>query len=148
MIKTLTASVVASLAVTLAACTLFVGGTPEANLGGAIESTLKQLNGGLAVGIDGTALANVKAGTCNLIGNPTIATNTPAFMDCAATGVVSGDIVLSPGAAAQPVGWSIVGAHASSTSGYITFAVANLTGASGLPPVTATSSVAYVAIRR
>lgn len=99
---------------------------------------------GLQLGTSGTSLSQIVKGTCNLVGGTVAATST-AFADCAVTGVVDGDLVFATFATSTP-GATIVGARASSTSGFITVKVLNLSGASR--DITAFgTSTAYVVIR-
>lgn len=105
------------------------------------------------LGIDPTNFSKILAGTCTLIVQATAQTaSTSAPYDCAVTGVVAGDVV-NPGgfstttataAWGNTPGWIIVGAKASTTSGFITFMVANQTGtASSLSTTGLASSTNY-----
>lgn len=109
---------------------------------------------GLQVGTttSATTFAGFQASTCDLIGSGVSQTaSTTAVYDCLASGVVPGDKVvaqLASSTVAVGLGWSIVGAKASSTAGYITVILANLTGATKVPAATSVgSSTAYYAWR-
>lgn len=99
----------------------------------------------------GTQIDNLLVGTCNMVGMDVTqtATTTSAY-DCAVTGVVAGDIVLANFPTTTPstnLGWHLLGVNASSTAGYITFLVQNLTGADAVPSASAVgSSTPYMVI--
>lgn len=101
----------------------------------------------LKTGQLGTQATLEKWGTCNLIGTPTITATSSAPMDCAITGIVAGDNLTLHMATTSRISaasyWSIVGYSASSTSGYATVNIYNGTGADGVPPIGATSSLQY-----
>lgn len=97
----------------------------------------------LTLGSSGTALAQIVKGTCNLVGG-SIAATSSAPADCAVTGVKSGDIVLAT--LATSTNGVITGARASSTDGYITVRVFNLTGAASSVSALG-SSTAYFILR-
>lgn len=85
-------------------------------------------------------------GTCSLIAPSfTVTASSTVAMDCAVTGVVSGDIVFAQFAtsSAQFLGWWIDGASASSTSGYITVRVTNGLGVAAVLPASLASSTQY-----
>lgn len=89
--------------------------------------------------------------TCALIVNTTIAATSTKNYDCAVTGVTPNDIVLAGTiASSTPAQGSVfvVGASASSTAGFITFTVVNLTGAVYNPATTGFgSSTPYLIIK-
>lgn len=92
------------------------------------------LAGGISVGPTGTFNQNTQFGTCNLLGtNNSIAATSTANYDCAVPGIKSGDIVFedpSSSLGAGVIGNIFpIGAHASTTNGYITFTLMNLSGA-------------------
>jgi hypothetical protein len=99
-----------------------------------------------AGGANGTRLGPIISGNCALIVNAqTVTASTTKAFDCAVTGVVSGDPVWAQFATTTPGtvpsnGWAIVGAAASSTNGFITVLVSNLTGATASPNVLGISS--------
>lgn len=97
-----------------------------------------------------TRLSNLQFGTCSLIaGSYTVAASTTVAMDCAITGVVSTDGVFAQFATStiNGGGWSIRGASASSTAGFVTISVVNATGGSGLIPASLASSTKYIILR-
>ena len=104
------------------------------------------------LGSNGTPLALVKTGTCNFVGmdSSQTATTTVAY-DCAVTGVQAGDVVILGRATTTPttnLGFPIVGANASSTSGYITALFENLTGGDVVPSsIKVGSSTPYLILR-
>ena len=104
------------------------------------------------LGNDGTPIAELITGTCNLTGmdGSHAATTTKAY-DCAVTGVQTGDIVFVGQATTTPTtnyGWRVMGANASSTNGFITVHVLNLTGGAATPSASAVgSSTPYLIIR-
>lgn len=90
----------------------------------------------------------VAVGTCSLIAPSfTVAASTTVSMDCAVSGVTSGDFVFAQFATSTTLGngWAINGASASTTAGYATFRVTNWTGASGIIPASLASSTQYQA---
>lgn len=104
------------------------------------------------LGDNGTPIAELIVGTCNLTGMDAshTATTSKAY-DCAVTGVVAGDVVFVGQATTTPTtnyGWRTLGANASSTSGYITVHVMNLTGGDAVPSATSVgSSTPYLILR-
>lgn len=107
----------------------------------------------LQIGTNGTSLSQLLKGNCALIGmDASQAATTTEPYDCAVANVKSGDVVLaqlelSASLGTQP-GWVITGAKASTTPGYITVLVENITGAAAVPSVTGVgSSTAFVALR-
>lgn len=91
-----------------------------------------------AIGSSGTALTQALSGTCNqLMPGQIVAASSTLYMDCAVTSVVSGDkvFVQLPMSATSTInatsttgGWVFLGAVASTTSGYISFAWQNRIG--------------------
>ncbi len=89
--------------------------------------------------------AHLIVGTCALLGlDVSQAASTTVPYDCAVTGVTSSDNVIasfstttavSVGWAGQP-SWLISGAKASSTAGFITIGLTNLSGAAKVPSAT------------
>jgi len=99
---------------------------------------------GLQLGTSGSSMTQIIKGTCDLVGGTVAATST-AFGSCAVTGVVDGDLVFAS-LATSSASAAIAGARASSTSGFITVKVLNLSGASR--DITAFgSSTAYFIVR-
>ena len=130
---------VLGLAVILGAAAFFgltaKGHTLLGSAGNAAETYYNSqwLVGGVQIGQTGTLNANTQFGTCNLIGGAKgiTATSTSNF-DCAVTGIQAGDLVLPDPSANETTGVihniMIQKAVASSTAGYITFTLVNLTG--------------------
>lgn len=108
-------------------------------------------DGKLTIGVTGTPLADVKAGTCSLIASSyTVAASSTVPMDCAIANVVSTDVPFAQFATSSTAtfgGWSIRGASASTTAGFITISVVNGTGASGVIPASIASSTKYFVMR-
>jgi hypothetical protein len=117
---------------------------------GSTQQTSVSSAGAVTIGATGTATAGDQWGTCSLIAPSfTVAASTTVPMDCAVTGAVSTDFVLTQFAtsSANGQGWSIKGAAASTTSGFVTLRVANETGTSAIIPASIASSTKYL-IRR
>lgn len=99
------------------------------------------------LGTNPTNLSKLLMGTCSLIsGAYNIAASSTVAMDCAITGVVSTDGVFAQFATSTNAvqGWSVAGASASSTAGYITLSVVNGTGAAAIIPASVASSTKYI----
>lgn len=90
------------------------------------------------IGANGTDFTQIISGTCNQIPpNQAVGASSTLYMDCAVTGVASGDVVLATlptnatstiNATSTSGGWKFIGATASSTAGYIQFAWQNKIG--------------------
>ncbi len=104
--------------------------------------------GGAGFGSSGQAVNNLVFGTCNLTGQTTLSTGTSSIakMDCVATGVKSGDVVDVQLPNTATSSWTIVGASASTTSGYIQVLLNN-TSATTTIPTTVKNGVQYKAFR-
>lgn len=123
---------------TLAFLGIHLGGLPTqvGSTGNAAETYYNSnwLVGGIQVGPTGTLNANSQFGTCNLIGGSAgiSATSTKNF-DCAVTGIQKGDVVMGDLGINAPftsgAGFVVSAAQASTTAGYITYTILNLTGA-------------------
>lgn len=97
-----------------------------------------------------SSINNLAFSSCSLISNAfTVTASSTLPMDCAVAAAVSGDIVFGQFATstANGGGWVIVGASASSTSGYITFRVRNDTGTNAVIPASIASSTMYLDLR-
>ncbi len=108
---------------------------------GALEA-----DGTSQIGASGTAFNQVLEGKSSLIASSfTVGATTTVSMDIAVTGALTGDTVFASFATTSAVGgWAIVGASASTTAGFDTLRVMNLTGASNVIPASiASSSVSY-----
>lgn len=105
------------------------------------------------IGQVGTQHSVILSGTCNILADSSITATTTGFADCAATGVVAADKVFFTLATTSPsgfiYGFHVMGANASSTSGFITFSIKNNTGADRIPAATALfgSSTQYWVVR-
>jgi hypothetical protein len=156
MIKNILTSTVVALATSIVVTVLVLSAPskPVTNevktLGAGIETVLTQFGGGIKVGNRANlpSITQLIAGSCNLISadSAQLATTTASY-DCAVTGVRSGDKVIasmstSTNASANFLtsGWAIRSAHASTTNGYITIDVMNLTGKSTILSSTAVGS--------
>lgn len=98
-----------------------------------------------------TRLSGLAFGVCNLIAtNYTVAASSTVPMDCALTGVVPTDGVFAQFASSTATsfgGWSVRGASASSTAGFITISVVNGTGGAALIPQSIASTTKYIILR-
>lgn len=106
---------------------------------GPTHQQLEQFRQGLLIGDRfGTELKAFNSGTCNLLGMDAsaAATSTTSY-DCAVTGVLSTDKVEVDLGTSSPAvlygGWPVMNAYASTTNGFITVRVMNLTGAAVVP---------------
>lgn len=107
----------------------------------AVGTTATVTQNKLTIGNSGTAIGDAIYGTCALTVPPwaNIPATTSKPFDCAVTGVVSTAVVIAQIATttASPYttfgGWSIEGADASSTAGFITVVLRNGTGAVSNP---------------
>ena len=121
---------------------------------------LSTLTGGAKIGASGSTVNQIVKGTCNLYSGTnitTIAASSTVNLDCQGgvssptvlSGVVSGDVVFIQAPATMPstfLGLRVVGATASTTSGYIQVALLNGTGATYTLASAATSSLRYLDI--
>lgn len=111
------------------------------------------LVGGNQIGPTGTLNGNTQFGGCNLIGGSAgiAATSTKNF-DCAVSGILPGDVIFGDPSPLAPPGtiynFPIVKVQASSTAGFVTFTIANLSGAAtstlGVP---ITNGIEYLTFR-
>lgn len=118
---------------------IHLGGLSSAQLGSTGNAAETYYNsqwlvGGNQIGPTGTLNANSQFGTCNIIGGAAgISATTTKNFDCAVTGIQKGDFVLGDLGMNAPLtpgaGFVVTEAQASSTAGYITFSILNLTGA-------------------
>lgn len=157
-IKLLIVAVVALAALGLGLA--FLTGNDAPRSGAVVTSTTQAIQkaagfiagtSGIKFGTSGSTVTQLLVGTCNLISDASIAATSTAAVDCAVTGSVAGDKVFVSLATTTPstnLGWRITGANASSTSGYITVKLMNLTGAAAVPSVSSVgSSTQYLIIR-
>lgn len=100
-------------------------------------------------GSSGSRVGPIITGTCSLIAPSfTVAASTTVSMDCAVTGVVTGDVVFAQFATSTSNGngWIVTGASASTTSNYITLRVTNFVGVSSIIPASIASSTTYLVL--
>lgn len=94
-------------------------------------------------GTNGSRVGPVIVGTAAIIGASTVTATTSAAFDIAITGIVPGDIVqaqLATSTTSTFAGWHIQTIVASSTAGFATLTLTNLTGANANPSVTGIAS--------
>ena len=93
---------------------------------------------GLAVGSSGTTIQKVIDTTCSIVANSSVPATSTRNFDCTVTGVVSGDRVTAMLAASSSVAsqYVIKGVTASTTDGYVTISLLNLTGTAATPAAT------------
>lgn len=109
---------------------------------GLFAGTNRQINisrdGTMTIGTSGSALSVVAKGTCSILANASVAATSTKNFDCAFSGVRAGDIVMAHLSASSTLAsqYVVKGYVASSTDGYITFSVLNLTGAAAIPAAT------------
>lgn len=105
----------------------------------------------LAIGATSpSSINNFGFSTCALISNAyTVTASSTLQMDCAVASAVTGDVVFAGFATstANGGGWVVVGASASTTSGFITIRVRNDTGVTAVIPASIASSTNYLDIR-
>jgi len=99
-------------------------------------------------GTNGGTLNEMRGATCNLLGTDVShGASTTKPYSCVVTGVASGDMVLAQLATSTAVGgssyWTIIGAKASSTAGFVEVLVYN-NGAAAVPSVTSVGSSSNV----
>jgi len=96
----------------------------------------------VTTGTNGSTISFVKATTCNLVGG-TIAATSSAVGDCAVTGVVAGDLVI-PTLATSTANVVATGARASSTAGFVTVRLLNLTGSASSFTAVGSSTTLFI----
>lgn len=86
----------------------------------------------------GSALTLIKKGTCSILANASVGATSTANFDCSFTGVKSGDTVMAHLTASSTLAsqYVIKGYVASTTDGWITFSILNLTGGAATPAAT------------
>lgn len=148
------------IAVIIIAVVAFQQRTKEGVFGGvgtrfpngiAIGTTATVTQNKFTLGNAGSAIAGINVGTCDILANASITASSTKNFDCAASGVVASDKIFVTASALTGVGaqYVIKGAVASSTSGWITFSLINLTGGDAVPAATVGfgSSTSYAAFR-
>lgn len=131
---------------------MFVTSSLGGATGGITNLDTLELGDGLKIGPTGTTITDIFKGTCTLIGAASVAATSTGVMDCAVAEAQAGDTVLVTAASTTAAtgamwGWDLAGANASSTPGYITIKIRNMTGAAAIPPITATSGIQYLILR-
>lgn len=141
------ALVIAGVAISLRAG-LFLGSSgathyqKESFVEGLFAGTGRQFeisrSGNVRIGTTGTALSVVAKGTCTILADASVAATSTKNFDCAFSGVKAGDTVMAHLSASSTLAsqYVIKGYVASSTDGYITFSILNLTGAAAIPAAT------------
>lgn len=116
--------------------------------GGDTRTNPMWLYGGTAIGVSGQLISNVLFGTCDLTGPTTLAVGTSSIakMDCAVTGVKSGDIVNVQLPNTSTSSWYIIGASASSTNGYLQVLLNNQSATTTIPS-TVKTGLQYIIFR-
>ncbi len=120
---------------------------PALELTGALLSTNPSLQidagsmtdlGTLKIGSSGSSVSQIINTTCDIPGNASVAATSTKNFDCAISGVQSGDKVYVTEQASSTLAtqYVIKGATASTTNGFVTFSVLNLTGAAAVPSAT------------
>lgn len=111
------------------------------------------LVGGIQTGPTGTLNLNTQFGTCNLVGtNVSIAATSTQNYDCAVAGIKPGDTVIEDPSVNMGVGVLAnifpIRAVASTTAGFVTFTMLNLSGAaSSTLGSNVASSTEYISYR-
>lgn len=106
----------------------------------------------IRIGANGTDVSQLQKGTCSLImPSFSLVASTSVTADCAITGVTSTDVVFAQFATTTAntngPGWLVVGANASTTAGFITLSISNLTGATAIIPASVASTTKYLILR-
>jgi len=119
-------------------------------LGADVVTNPQWFYNGLSVGVSNETISNVLFGTdCDLSGGVSTlsaGTSTSASLDCAVTGVESGDTVIVGEPSTMPTGWRIVRSFASSTNGYVTVVINNQSATTTIPS-TVTQDLPYIIFR-
>lgn len=148
--------VVALVAIVIAICACFLPlrQTVAPSSGSVTNGTAYphgiQVGNPSTLGVYPTNLATILSSTCALIASTyTVAATSSVNMDCSVPGSILGDLAFAQFASSTTPGsgWSISGAAASSTSGFVTFTVYNGTGASAVIPASIASSTKYLVIQ-
>lgn len=128
--------------------------TEEEQFGAATPGT--RFPHGITIGLPASSPTNVSkilTGSCNMIGaDASVTASSTSSFDCAIPGVISTDRVVAmlsttTNVANSPLNWNIMSAKASTTAGFVTFRLTNLSGANAVPSATAVgSSTSYIVI--
>lgn len=114
---------------------------PSMELTGPVGSVLNALQvdaGTFQLGATGNSLSLIQKGTCTILADASVAATSTKNFDCAFAGVNAGDTVFVTEQASSTLASQFVikGATASSTTGFITFSILNLTGTAAVPSAT------------
>lgn len=110
--------------------------------GVSIGTNTSPTSNGLKVGDNGRELTKIGAELATISGttDTSHAASTTKYYYASVTGVTSGDVVLAQFATTSGayaitygMGWAIVDVKASSTAGFVDFAIANMTGSAKVP---------------
>lgn len=120
----------------------------NASLGGTVENFPSWYTNGIKIGASNKLISNLTFGTCTLTGASTLAVGTSSAlkMSCTATGVKSGDNVRVQLASTAPAAWSVIGASASTTNGFLEVTINNQSATTTIPS-TVTAGLQYSAFR-
>lgn len=97
-------------------------------------------------GTNGSRIGLIAFGGCNLIASSfTVAASSSVPVDCAVSGVVTGDSVNAwfATSSSNGAGWLVTQSSASTTAGFITLRIVNNTGASAVIPASLASTTKY-----
>lgn len=149
--KVTIAGVVVAIVIALLAVGIAISNkAPTASFAGVINYDELDATAIKIGGSSGSRVGPVIASTCSLISaNYTnLAASTSLPMDCAVTGVVSGDLVFAQFATSSPLGegWLVAQSSASSTSGFITLRIVNNTGAAATIPASIASTTQFIVL--
>lgn len=141
MSKNILTSVVTSIVSIVVIATVVLFMSDSKSLGSTIETVRVKFGGGIQVSApltEGSIYTLIKSGTCTLLANTSITATSTGNVDCAITGIKSGDLVFMRLAASTTLASQYVmkSAQASTTNGYATVQLINLTGATAVPAAT------------
>lgn len=145
-LKNLITTIIVAVAASLGVGT-FVFTSQDATVGGNYNLTQQYFGAGIRVGPTQKLLSNFTFGTCDLVGPTTIPATSTRDFACTATGVKSGDVVQISAPATQANGFTVLGASASTTNGFITVRMQNASTTGTTLPVNSTSSFQWEAFR-
>lgn len=140
------------IAIVIASAALFFAAQPAAPTASGVTNYDELDATAIKIGgTNGTRLGPIMTGICSLIAPSfTVSASSTVPMDCAITGVVPTDGVFAQFASSTAAtfgGWSIRGASASSTAGFVTISVVNGSGGTGVIPASIASTTKYIVLR-
>lgn len=100
-------------------------------------------------GTNGSRVGLLSTGFCSLIAPSfTFAASSSVAVDCAVSGVVTGDIVEAwfATSSSNGAGWLVTQSSASTTAGFITLRIVNNTGTSAVIPASLASSTPFIVL--